>query len=191
VLDTTIYAQRRKILQYSRKKLITSTYSPNPQSKSTSAQEQEPNLQLLKKARKLEKRRLRHQENNSSSSSSSSNVKTKLSSPLAIRTPPPNTKNKVSETLEETLEDLNTAAELQIRAELQRASQDPTTASQEAEDHEDAVPAEAETVALKARVGPSKRHRRFRERRKAWRMKVRERNAALQVEAAAGVALPV
>ena len=100
-----------------------------------------------------------------------------MSSPLVIRTP-----NTVK-----TLHDLNTAAELQIRAELQRASQDPTS-----QDQEDAsVPAiMVGNGALEARVGPSKRHRIFRERRKAWRQKHLERNAATLLEAAA-IELPV
>jgi hypothetical protein len=97
-----------------------------------------------------------------------------------------------------TLHDLNTAAELQIRAELQRASQDPTTQDQE---EDDSVPptaagdaiadADSSGDALKARVGPSKRHRRFRERRKAWRQKHRERNAGFSQESAAAAAVEI
>jgi hypothetical protein len=91
------------------------------------------------------------------------------------------------------LQALNTAAELQIRAELERASQDPTS-QEESPYPEEAVDADAGDVdeakaALKARVGPSKRHLRYRQRRKAWREKHRERNATVLREAA-GVGLP-
>lgn len=162
------------------------THLPSSKTSTKSSQQQQiQEMQSLKKASKLEKRRLRAASSKPTTTSPAPNPK--LSSPLPIRTP----------TKAQTLKDINTAAELQIRAELERASQDPTgqeesplpeEADADAGSGDDATEGEAK-VALKARVGPSKRHLRYRQRRKAWREKHRERNAQVLREAA-GVALP-
>jgi hypothetical protein len=122
----------------------------------------------IKRERKLEKRLIRKQASQQNPDDSSSENK------MAVLTAAPPTPK--------TLNELNTAAEMQIRADMERASQQPSSQD------ESAPPAAAEP--LQAGAKPSRRHLRYRQRRKAWRQKYRERNDAVLQDAAA-IKLPV
>jgi hypothetical protein len=124
----------------------------------------------IKRDRRLKQRLVRKQASQQNPDESSSENK------MAVLTAAPPTPK--------TLNELNTAAEMQIRADMERASQQPSSQD------ESASPAAAAAEPLQARAKPSRRHLRYRQRRKAWRQKHREQNDAVLQEAAA-IKLPV